>query len=120
MHTGPSPAAAAAVAAPSPPRLSRVRSLTSRRPGFRLSASFAPRSSMDSRPPQKPFELRLNTSNISTASLPNPSAPVRMLWQEGFTPKEMARISLSDQGIKRQEVIFEIIQTEADYVKDLV
>ncbi|KAJ1915247.1 hypothetical protein H4219_004411 [Mycoemilia scoparia] len=101
-----------------------------------------PRNSMDSRitpqpkqPPSSPHHRPLKPIAIapggrcgsSSTSLPTPittstsinPAPGRMLWQEGFTPKEMAQISLSEDGIKRQEVIYEIIQTEADYVKDL-
>ncbi|KAJ1933700.1 hypothetical protein EC988_009036, partial [Linderina pennispora] len=46
-------------------------------------------------------------------------AKTRMLWREGFTPREMANNSLDERQVRRQEVIFEIIHTEADYIKDL-
>ncbi|KAJ2769420.1 hypothetical protein IWQ57_003113, partial [Coemansia nantahalensis] len=46
-------------------------------------------------------------------------AKARMLWREGFTPLEMANSSMNAKEMKRQEVIFEIIHTEADYVRDL-
>ncbi|KAJ2227040.1 RHO1 GDP-GTP exchange protein 2 [Coemansia sp. RSA 485] len=51
-----------------------------------------------------------------TASNP---AKTRMLWREGFTPQEIESSSMNEKEVKRQEVIFEIIHTEADYVKDL-
>ncbi|KAJ2723713.1 RHO1 GDP-GTP exchange protein 2 [Coemansia sp. Benny D115] len=46
-------------------------------------------------------------------------AKARMLWQEGFTPHEIANSSMDEREVRRQEVIFEIIHTEADYVRDL-
>ncbi|KAJ1797495.1 hypothetical protein LPJ59_003103 [Coemansia sp. RSA 2399] len=46
-------------------------------------------------------------------------AKSRMLWREGFTPNEIENSTINEKEVKRQEVIFEIIHTEADYVKDL-
>ncbi|KAJ1718749.1 hypothetical protein LPJ53_006335, partial [Coemansia erecta] len=46
-------------------------------------------------------------------------AKARMLWREGFTPNEIENSSMNEMEVKRQEVMFEIIHTEADYVKDL-
>ncbi|KAJ2383030.1 Rho guanine nucleotide exchange factor 3, partial [Coemansia sp. RSA 2603] len=46
-------------------------------------------------------------------------AKARMLWREGFTPNEIENSSMNEKEVKRQEVMFEIIHTEADYVKDL-
>lgn len=43
----------------------------------------------------------------------------RQLWADYIGAEELAKLSLSKQEIKRQEVIFEIITTEADYIQDL-
>ncbi|KAJ2728905.1 hypothetical protein H4S00_000742 [Coemansia sp. D1744] len=49
----------------------------------------------------------------------NSPAKSRMLWREGFTQHEIENSSMDAKEVKRQEVIFEIIHTEADYVRDL-
>ncbi|KAJ2786016.1 hypothetical protein H4R18_000231 [Coemansia javaensis] len=55
----------------------------------------------------------------AAATTTSSPAKARMLWQEGFTPHEMANSSMNAKEVRRQEVIFEIIHTEADYVRDL-
>ncbi|KAJ3307215.1 Myosin 10A, isoform D [Kappamyces sp. JEL0829] len=52
---------------------------------------------------------------------PSQRAPgQRWLWSDFMGgPEEVAKLSLSKQEIKRQEVIYEIIATEADYIQDL-
>ncbi|KAJ2751177.1 hypothetical protein GGI19_004650, partial [Coemansia pectinata] len=47
------------------------------------------------------------------------AAKARMLWREGFTPLEMENSRMDEREVRRQEVIFELVHTEADYVKDL-
>ncbi|KAJ2001530.1 Rho guanine nucleotide exchange factor 3 [Coemansia thaxteri] len=47
------------------------------------------------------------------------AAKARMLWREGFTPLEMENSQMDEREVRRQEVMFEVIHTEADYVKDL-
>ncbi|KAJ2438915.1 Rho guanine nucleotide exchange factor 3, partial [Coemansia sp. RSA 2424] len=47
------------------------------------------------------------------------AAKARMLWREGFTPLEMENSHMDEREVRRQEVIFELVHTEADYVKDL-
>ncbi|KAJ1982971.1 hypothetical protein H4R35_000097 [Dimargaris xerosporica] len=44
----------------------------------------------------------------------------RMLWRDCLTQKEFEAYGFSPKDIERQEIMFEIIHTEADYVKDLV
>ncbi|KAJ1847380.1 RHO1 GDP-GTP exchange protein 2 [Coemansia sp. RSA 2708] len=62
--------------------------------------------------PRPSIEVRVDAAAGSPAK-------ARMLWREGFTPHEIENSSINDKEVKRQEVIFEIIHTEADYVKDL-
>lgn len=58
------------------------------------------------------------TSSLQNILAQQP-AKSRMLWREGFTTQEIENSRMGEQEVKRQEVIFEIIHTEADYVKDL-
>ncbi|KAJ1984319.1 hypothetical protein H4R34_000743 [Dimargaris verticillata] len=44
----------------------------------------------------------------------------RMLWRDCLTQKEFEAYGFSPKDIERQEIMFEIIHTEADYVQDLV
>ncbi|KAJ1966025.1 hypothetical protein GGI12_000343, partial [Dipsacomyces acuminosporus] len=63
--------------------------------------------------PQRPsLEVRVESGMSSPAKS-------RMLWREGFTPREIENSAMDEREVKRQEVIFEIIHTEADYVSDL-
>lgn len=43
----------------------------------------------------------------------------RLLWVDFIGQEELTKLNLSKQEIKRQEVIFEIISTEFDYIEDL-
>ncbi|KAJ1731110.1 hypothetical protein LPJ61_002694 [Coemansia biformis] len=62
---------------------------------------------------------RRPSAEVRTDHAAGSPAKARMLWREGFTPLEMANSSMNAKEMKRQEVIFEIIHTEADYVRDL-
>ncbi|KAJ1919033.1 hypothetical protein IWQ60_007337 [Tieghemiomyces parasiticus] len=44
----------------------------------------------------------------------------RMLWRDCLTQKEFEAYAFAPKDIERQELMFEIIHTEADYVRDLV
>ena len=62
----------------------------------------------------------------SSSSLPKPGVQTprqpgqRLLWVDFMGGHEnIAKLNLSKQDIKRQEVIYEIITTEEDYVRDL-
>ncbi|KAJ2613455.1 hypothetical protein H4S08_002189 [Coemansia sp. RSA 1365] len=71
------------------------------------------RGSQDSSGAGRPsIEVRMDGAGSSPAK-------ARMLWREGFTPHEIESSAMNAKEVKRQEVIFEIIHTEADYVKDL-
>lgn len=77
--------------------------------------------------------LLLNTNgsspNLDTPSAVSPSSTTkrpfrlpgqRMLWSDYMGgPDEVAKLNLTKQELKRQEVIYEIIATEADYIQDL-
>ncbi|KAI9504301.1 hypothetical protein GGI25_004400 [Coemansia spiralis] len=65
--------------------------------------------------PQRP-SIDIRRDAVVASSSP---AKARMLWREGFTPTEIENSSINAKEVRRQEVIFEIIHTEADYVKDL-
>ncbi|KAJ2891813.1 hypothetical protein IWW38_003464, partial [Coemansia aciculifera] len=56
---------------------------------------------------------------VESAANGSSAAKARMLWREGFTPLEMENSSMDEREMRRQEVIFELVHTEADYVKDL-
>ncbi|KAJ2081474.1 hypothetical protein H4R24_002299 [Coemansia sp. RSA 988] len=70
------------------------------------------RGSQDSIANRPSIEVRMDGAGSSPAK-------ARMLWREGFTPHEIESSAMNAKEVKRQEVIFEIIHTEADYVKDL-
>ncbi|PIA17049.1 hypothetical protein COEREDRAFT_97000 [Coemansia reversa NRRL 1564] len=70
------------------------------------------RGSQDSGAGRPSIEVRMDGAGSSPAK-------ARMLWREGFTPHEIESSAMNAKEVKRQEVIFEIIHTEADYVKDL-
>ncbi|KAJ2802048.1 hypothetical protein H4R20_003429 [Coemansia guatemalensis] len=70
------------------------------------------RGSQDSATGRPSIEVRMDGAGSSPAK-------ARMLWREGFTPHEIESSAMNAKEVKRQEVIFEIIHTEADYVKDL-
>ncbi|KAJ1658809.1 hypothetical protein IWQ61_002011 [Dispira simplex] len=44
----------------------------------------------------------------------------RMLWRDCLTKKEFEAYGFSAKDIERQELMFELIHTEADYVRDLL
>ncbi|RKP37091.1 hypothetical protein BJ085DRAFT_40964 [Dimargaris cristalligena] len=44
----------------------------------------------------------------------------RMLWRDCLTQKEFEAYAFTPKDIERQEIMFEIIHTEADYVRDLI
>ncbi|KAJ2671715.1 hypothetical protein GGH99_006151, partial [Coemansia sp. RSA 1285] len=72
--------------------------------------------------PQQPQQQQQQQPSIEIRREPVTSgspAKSRMLWREGFTPNEIENSSINAKEVKRQEVIFEIIHTESDYVKDL-
>ncbi|KAI9482378.1 hypothetical protein BX667DRAFT_55365 [Coemansia mojavensis] len=70
------------------------------------------RHSQDSKASRPSVDVRVDVVSGSPAK-------ARMLWREGFTPHEIENSSINDKEVKRQEVMFEIVHTEADYVKDL-
>ncbi|KAJ2853084.1 hypothetical protein J3B02_003298, partial [Coemansia erecta] len=68
---------------------------------------------------QQPSNATRPSVEVRHEGLANSPAKARMLWREGFTPQEIESSSMNEKEVKRQEVIFEIIHTEADYVRDL-
>ncbi|KAJ2747588.1 Rho guanine nucleotide exchange factor 3 [Coemansia sp. BCRC 34301] len=69
--------------------------------------------SLLSPPVRASLDMRVESSAVGSA------AKARMLWREGFTPLEMENSCMDEREVRRQEVIFELVHTEADYVKDL-
>ncbi|KAJ1888873.1 hypothetical protein LPJ66_008346 [Kickxella alabastrina] len=69
-------------------------------------------------PPNQTIAQRPSIEVRHDAAMNGP-AKARMLWRESFTPHEIENSSINEKEVRRQEVIFEIIHTEADYVKDL-
>ncbi|KAJ2998811.1 Rho guanine nucleotide exchange factor 4 [Globomyces sp. JEL0801] len=68
----------------------------------------------------------LPTTNTTANTIASPKKPFnrapgqRMLWVDFMGgAEEVAKLKMEKQEIKRQEVIFEIITTEADFVEDL-
>lgn len=46
-------------------------------------------------------------------------APPSKKWRDFFTPDEFSELNLTTSEATHQEVVFEIIRTEADYLADL-
>ena len=77
-----------------------------------------PAPSTDTHPPASLSANNSAANVVKTAPTRQPGQ--RLLWVDFMGGAEaVAKLNLSKQDIKRQEVIYEIISTEEDYVRDL-